>query len=394
LGGIILSLFSADVSAENLGQWGYKGSSSGLRYLAAGKQESEERVPISLEIWRDSGRDPIIVNVDSAVAKKEQEKGSWSEYLRAKTDRPDHLILLYLSDKPERYWPVEFEPVLTISQEAYRKSLPVQWLVPLPDSFSESLSKGTIFTWNVDADTCNARIRVGRTSAPRNNGGKGGMLEQIYWFDHDLSVDEAMIAVMANDWQVESHEQFNHSFLWRDWDYGSFSGPEFAWIYWQSGRFIIHLRVPKAEVSEVAKSYLAKYPPTWDGQLDFNQQRLTLHVLNRSLVTMEKHIDDPLEFLRYSFRRYPFDAAFIDALNIILGEAANDLRSQHEKGVERIHTTWAETPKDKMRLEDYRAALLIHRRELLSSISAIRDRVKAHGYKRGNNKKLVYGDEQ
>jgi hypothetical protein len=201
-----------------------------------------------------------------------------------------------------------------------------------------------------------------------------------------------MIAIYADDREVEVREQFGHSFLWRDWNYSSYSKQEFAWIYWQSGRFIVHLQVPKAHVSSVTKSYLAKYPPTWDGQVDFDKLRLTLQVLNRSLATMQKHIDDPLEFLRYSFRRYPFDLAFIDALNVILGEDSNQLRSQHEDGVKEIHRVWSETPAATIRLADYHEAMLKHRGELMTAILMIRDRVQKYGYKRGENKRIIYGD--
>jgi hypothetical protein len=100
------------------------------------------------------------------------------------------------------------------------------------------------------------------------------------------------------------------------------------------------------------KAYLGKYPPSWDGQVNYDPTRLALKVLDEAIPILQQNREGPLEYLRYSFRYYPFDEAF-DRVRFILPDGDKIARFHHDS-IDRINTEWSQTPVDKIQLADYK----------------------------------------
>ncbi len=376
-------------------EWDYQ-AATGVRSGVPSASEKGKIVSFPKSIWTEVGRQIILVPTDTASAKRMRDDKTWGSFLFSHIQSLDQLITCQFSDLPESDSITELKPIPTPEQGQFLKNIVNDWLLPLPEAFAPvGDGRAVMQTWNVTADQANARIKVLRRSVPRNRDGKGGTTEIILWHDNALSDGEAVINILAEDFEVEISKRFGHMVMWRNWQYSAYATEQFEWFYWPSGHFIVSLQIPKAHVSDVVKSYLKRYPPTWNDEVNFEKAKVSLSVLNRSLIAMEQNKDGPLEYLRYSFRVYSFDKALLDAVHIIPRNGENGggiIRKQHFEAVDAIQTAWASTPADAIKLSDYLEAMLKHRSALINKLTTIRDRIQKFGYKRDENKFTVYGD--
>jgi hypothetical protein len=134
------------------------------------------------------------------------------------------------------------------------------------------------------------------------------------------------------------------------------------------------------------QAYLDKFPPTWDADVRYDPTRLALQVLDECIPIMEADIDGPLEYLRYSYRIYPFDRAFERAWRILPPRDGVKLYEYHEAQLPLIHDAWAIASAATITLDDYRTTMHAHREGLIKSLRESRERIRAHG--------LVHAGEQ
>ena len=229
-----------------------------------------------------------------------------------------------------------------------------------------------------------ARIRVTRRAAPKT--GVGGPTEVVYWYDRPMSAEDMLIEICGMNHQLELIREFGHTLASRN----DPNNPPRMEVSWPSGQFLIALDLPKHHYREMVKAYLDKYPPSWDGQVDYDPTRITLKVLSETIPELIAHLDDPLEYLRYSYRYYPFDRACHRSWRIL---PINDYHRLHNDAARAINEKWSKTPADQIKLSDYRAAMLVHRREVLATIMAARERIAKQGIvHKGKLRLRSYGD--
>jgi hypothetical protein len=104
---------------------------------------------------------------------------------------------------------------------------------------------------------------------------------------------------------------------------------------------------------------------------------------------MNVNIDGPLEWVRYSFRTYPFDDAFRRIMWIMprSGSVAPRLVAPnnrtwlgyHDDSIEAIHAAWVKAPASDLKLADYRQAMVAYRRDLINKLSAVRATIERDG---------------
>lgn len=385
-----VGLQAAELPEPPFGKWDYR--ANGQIRSQAGTNEPS-RIPEA--IWSEAGRRVVVIPVANLESARTMQKdGTWGRFLLERMPSPEDAFQTKFPELLEKSAITELEPILTQEQEAYRKTLPMRLLAPLPDTL-KAVTEGTaeIMTWRITPDRRYARITVVRQSIPRDRSNRGGAMERIFFYDQGLSPDDAAFCIFSERRDIELRDYAGHKLLWSDRAYGFQPGdPHFEWFHWQSGRVIVCLRVPLQHARELVDRYLERYPPTWDATVMFDAKDLVLRILDRSLASMQKNVEGPLEFLRFSFRAYPFDLAFYDALNVLLATESNHLRKHHEDAIDAIQREWAASPIDDLRLDDYRSAMRDHRNGLITSIAALRDRIVQHGFKRNAKGFYVYGD--
>jgi len=388
--GIMMSMGvnAGEVLAETFEKWDYR-VNRGVRPNVGAPNVD----PLPRSIWAAAGRHLVDIPVTREDARAMQANGSWGAFLLAHMMSPEDAFVCRFSDNTSSQV-AEIEPVLTPGQESMRKTLPMQFLLPLPNALAP-VTEGVaeIQTWRIDSDRRYARFTIGRQSVPRHQRAKGWMTERLFGYDRAVSADEAAFIIFSERREVDLKEFSGHKILHSNLAYDHQPGDaNLEWFYWQSGPVIVCLEMSSELVREVGNLYLKRYPPTWDATITFDKQILALRILDRSLATMEANIEGPLDFLRYSYRVYPFDLALCDAFNVVLADESIALRKRHRDAIDSIHKSWASSAAAEIRLDDYQVAMREHRREMIVAITALRDRIRRHGFKRDGGGLTIYGD--
>ncbi len=354
------------------GEWGVKLNGMVLWHLANWPQAA---VPLPDQVWADLPRRVVPIQISLDAANGKVRDGSWIPFVQSQVSSLEDVVLCVYGDKKGDLDYTEFEPTPTPDQEAWCHGLVDRWLIPLPDGYVQAgLAAGHISAWNKWYWGNSSRIHVVRGAAPKV--GSGGPSDHVYWYDRAMSDEDMLVEVAGASEKLEIRKEFGqYVCLYPEWGDQSLR----AEVAWPSGQFLVRLSVPRVLYKAEVTAYLEKYPSSWKNQIEYDPQRLMLQVLNKAIADMSKHIDGPLESLRYSFRTYPFDDACRRAWNIL---PSNDRYQRHRDAVEAIRNDWAKTPANQIKLSDYHDAMLVYRREVIAGIIAERDRIAKEGVER------------
>jgi hypothetical protein len=373
-----------------LGKWDY-GTGTEIRFSAKSSSDESTWTLMPLQLFSVVDRKVIVIPANLEKSLEMMKQRMLAPHLRSYMSSIEDVIICNYDDKPDYRSPFELKPIPTLEQEQFLKTLSDKWLIPLPQGFSvTSQGRGIWYVWKPIIRTT-AILKAGRGAVKTKS--QGGLSETVYWYGRNLSADEAMLASIRLNRTLEPYNAYGHTFLRpRRKGVDEDNQPE---LFWSSGPFLVHLRMPEDRKQEITKAYLEKYPPTWNGQVRYEPTRLALQVLEQTIPELQKHREGPLEYLRYSFRRYPFDVAFEDAVGVLPPEVSNWLREYNENKINEIQTTWSQTPVDKIKLDDYKQALFAHRQLMIDKIIAARDRIEKHGIAHiGPQEFWSYGDAQ
>jgi hypothetical protein len=383
------SLFSVELEIP-ISDWSYR-PGVGIRATCGIRDGNSKRELLPASVWKDLNRPGVYIETTDAEFKQLNEQGKWGDSLRQHAHDESDLIWLHTENySPGYYSPCELEPCLTPEQKKIENSLPAAWLLPTPKGFETVEEGGVINVWKPYGPVFDSRAKCYRRTFSKREG-QSGTTERLFWFDHPMSADEMTLQAIANDGQLDIRKQFDHQILWHHSN-DSFEKDR-PIVCWQSGQFLVWIEAPREVYKDIVQNYIEKYPPTWDSDLRYEPTRLALGVLDQSLLELEQHVDGPLEYLRYSFRRYPFDIALTRCFGVLPGSGA--IKRAYEARLAEIQEAWAATPADQIKLSDYRDAIVSYRREIISTIRAARDRIAAHGIEhKGPNRQWDYGDQE
>jgi len=353
------------------GEWQYKWDGTKL---------PQARIPD--DFWAQVPRGFIMVRMNEAELKAMASDKTLDAFVRSKTASLDDIVKVVYGDKPGEWNSGELAPSPTPEQAAWALTLPDTWLAPVPEGYVSILRNGTgyISAWNKWAWNNTSRIQIERSCVPKKSlGVTGGPSDHVFWYDRSMSDDDMLIEVASHQPDlkiIKLHGQYiaEHRKI----------GSEGGWkeVSWPSGQFMIRLEMPDRLYPGHVKSYLDKYPSRWRDRIEYDPKALILRVVDRELTTMNANIEGPLEWVRYSFRTYPFDDAFRRIIKIIprSGLVAPRLVAPNNRtwlgyrddSIEAIHAAWVKTPASDLKLADYREAMVAYRRDLINKLSAVR----------------------
>lgn len=372
---VVLMAFTLAAFAEDIpesiqrGEWQYKWDGTKL---------PQGRIPD--EFWPQVPRDFIMVRMSEAELKTMASEKTLDAFVRSKISSLEDVFKVVYGDKVGEWLSGELAPTPTPEQDAWAGTLPKTWLVPVPEGYVPSSEGGGVSAWDKWLFNNTSRVRVIRGAGPKKSlGVTGGPSDQVFWYDGPMSDDDMLIEVASyqsdlsiiklDGQYIAEHRKIGKTEGWKD-------------VSWPSGQFIVRLKMPDRLYPGHVKSYLDKYPSRWRDPVDYDPQSLILRVMDSELRTMITNIDGPLEWVRYSFRTYPFDDAFRRIMWIMprSGSVAPRLVAPnngtwlgyHKASIEAIHASWVKAPASELKLADYREAMTAYRRDLINKLSAVR----------------------
>jgi len=331
-------------------------------------------------LWSEISRNIIHISSDLATSKKMNDEGTRVPFVLSKVMSPEDIIYFTYSDPGIGAAYRELAPAPTPEQVAWARTLPDKWLAPVPEGYVSATPGGYIDAWNKWAWNNTSRIQVARGCVPKKGSFfTGGPGDWVFWYDRPMTDDDMLVEVASHQSDlkiIKLHGQYiaEHRMI----------GSEGGWkeVSWPSGQFMIRLEMPDRLYPGHVKSYLDKYPSRWRDRIEYDPKALILRVVDRELATMNANIEGPLEWLRYSFRTYPFDDALRRILGImprrglvaprLLAPNGTTWLGYYKDSIEAIHAAWVKAPANELKLADYREAMAAYRRDLISKLSAVR----------------------
>ena len=346
------------------------------------------RFSLPSRIFREAGRTIVDVHLTAKLREQKVLDGTWGEYVSGLVSDRQSLIHRHYPDDPvSNDSASELEPIPTKDQLDWANTLPERWVLALLDGFSliaGGRAKAHIHPWDFGVfGRTTSRVQVGQFAMP-DKPPSGGITVYVNWYPNPLSRDDLLFEYMSvaavhgiggESGTIKLENEGHHVIALMELDRSSKNYR----VAWPSGNFVVYIEMPKRHWKAMVPRYLEKYPSDWSKKWDLELDAMMLQRLDRAVKLMSENIDGPLEYLRYSFQRYPFDEGYRYAMRVAL---IGDLFNFHNTAVKTIFENWAKTPPDQLRLQDYRDAMLAHRRELLARVIAERDRVARDGYVR------------
>lgn len=365
-----LSVFGEDIPESiQKGEWQYKWDGTKL---------PQGRIPDNF--WSQVPRNFVVIQMNEAEFKAMNQEKALDAFVRSRLSSHEDILKVVYGDKPGEWLSGELAATPTAVQQAWAGSLPKAWLIPVPEGYVVTSESGLINAWNKWAWNNTSRIQVVRGAAPKKSlGVTGGPSDRVFWYDRPMTDEEMLIEVASHQSNmriIKEHGQYiaDHRRLGRSDDWREVS--------WPSGQFMIRLEMPDRLYRQQVKAYLEKYPSRWRDPVVYDPKSLILQVMDRELRTMITHIDGPLEWLRYSFRTYPFDDAFRRIMWIIprsgsvaptiLAPNGTGWLEYHDQSIDAIHAAWVMAPANELKVSDYRDAMTAYRRDLINKLSAVR----------------------
>ena len=377
---LALVSFGEDIpESVRKGEWAYKPDGQILRYHVKAGSESQY-FPDS--VWAEASRRLVTVRIEKSEVDRMVEEKTWHAFVRSKAESVDDIGMYMYGDNLGERWYCELAPTPTPEQAAWARTLPDTWLAPVSEGYVSILRNGTgyINAWNKWAWNNTSRIQVERSCVPKKSlGVTGGPSDHVFWYDRSMSDDDMLIEVASHQpdlkiiklrgQYIAEHRKIGTEGGWKE-------------VSWPSGQFMIRVEIPDRLYPDHVKSYLDKYPSRWRDRIEYDPKALILQVVDRELAALNANIDGPLEWIRYSFRTYPFD----DALRRIMwimprsGSVAPSIfapngrtwHQYHNDSIEAIHAAWVKASASDLKLADYREAMVAYRRDLIKKISAVR----------------------
>jgi hypothetical protein len=354
------------------GEWDYTLGCE-FRYHVASAQDATIKVPLPDFFWKEVGRGLVRSAVNRDAGQRMLDEKAWIALVRRRMASIEDVIIAEYEKSPDRELYAELKPIPTREQEEYIDKVVERWLIPIPVEFEKAgPARAYVSTWNTCTWEGSARIAAKQRGIPKK--GSGGRIEKVYWFDRPMTGRDMLIEIAGANHRLRLVREFGHTIAILD-GYGEARRV----VAWPCGQFLVYLDFATNLYESIVKAYLGKYPSSWVAQVEYDPRRLILEVLNEMIPEMNKNIDGPLEYLRYSFRTYPFDSACWRAWRIL---PEDGLEASHKKRVLELHELWAKSPLDKIKLSDYRDAMLVHRREVIDAIVSERDRIGKEGVER------------
>lgn len=354
-------------------EWTLRSSGGSLTFTANWPQAPE---PFPEQVWKDAGRVVVKISTSTVNSRAMIEQGTWTQFVRSKMSSDEDIFGCDFSDKPKFTSLGELEPVPTKEQLEWANGLPDRWLLPLLDGYRHDVKpKGLIATWNQMDNGNTSRVAAAHNASPKK--GSGGMDVFVCWYDRPLSTEQVLFEIIGTANWYEGYriklEKVGASIVTMRDD----RERKQLYLAWPSGNFIVMLRIPPGMRGQELPRYLERYPSTWTKAWDLDLRGLMVKELTEAIEQMSRNVDGPLEFLRYSFRVYPFDEGFRRARRAIAH--FGPFYDFHKQSLETIKTNWIKTPADQIKVADYREAMLAHRRELITRLIAERDRMIRDG---------------
>jgi hypothetical protein len=337
-------------------------------------------------ILREVGRNIVTVPVNNELLKQKKSEGTWWDYVPGLVPDRQSVIRYDWPDALTYHDSVsELKPIPTGEQLAWADTLPERWVLPLPDGFSliaGGRAKARIHPCEFGIfGRTTSRVQVGQFAIP-DKPPSGGITVYVSWYPKPLDREDLLFEYMSvanvrgidrKSGTIELESEGPHVVALMKHERSSMNYR----AAWPSGNFVVYIEMPKRHWKAMVPRYLEKYPSDWTRKWDLDLNAMMLRRLDRAVQLMTENIEGPLEYLRYSFQRYSFDEGYRYAMRVSL---TGDLYTFHHDAVKRIFDDWVKGPPDRLRLSDYRDAMLAHRRELLARVIAERDRVARDGY--------------
>jgi hypothetical protein len=333
-------------------------------------------VPIPRRIFGEVGREVVVIPTSLSECEAKTKDGTWAQYVREKMQSDDGVYSCMFSDNPNYNSLSELEPTPTKEQLEWAQGLPDRWLLPPLDGYRHAVKpKGLIATWDQLDNGNTARVAAAQNMSPIK--GSGGMDAYVCWYDRPLSTEGVLFEFIGTANSEEGYriklEKVGGAIVTIRED----RERKQLYLAWPSGNFIVMLRMPPGMRGQELPRYLERYPSNWTKTWDLDLRGLMVKELTEAIEQMSRNVDGPLEFLRYSFRVYPFDEGFRRARRAIAH--FGPFYDFHKQSLENIKTNWIKTPADQIKVADYREAMLAHRRELITRLIAERDRMTRDG---------------
>jgi hypothetical protein len=330
--------------------------------------------------WSQVTRGFITVRISEAELKTMASEKTLDAFVLSKISSLEDIFKVVYGEKLGEWNCGELAPTPTTAQQAWAASLTKTWLPPVPDGYVVASEGGGLDAWNKWAWSNTSRIKVIRGCVPKKSlGVTGGPSDEVFWYDRPMTDDDMLIEVasyQSNMKIIKEHGQYIAEH--RNWG----QSDDWRYVSWPSGQFMIRLEMPDRLYRQQVKAYLEKYPSRWRDLIEYDPKSLILRVMDQELRTMITNIDGPLEWVRYSFRTYPFDDAFRRIIAImprsgsvapkLLGPHGRDWLGYHKDSIEVIHAAWVKAPASELMLSDYRDAMTAYRRDLINKLSAVR----------------------
>jgi hypothetical protein len=193
------------------GEWDYQ-VDAGVRGGARSINDPTKPVSLPMGIWDEVGRQMVLVPTDTFSAKRMQEEKTWGSFLFRHVQSLDQLLICQFSDLPADKSIIELNPIPTPEQERFLRNIVKEWFPPLPEGFFPVGAGGgaSLGTWKPVTRGL-AQIESSRSAVRKNK--FGGIIERIYWYNRQLSVDEALISCIGFDSKLDPVNEFGHSLL-------------------------------------------------------------------------------------------------------------------------------------------------------------------------------------
>jgi hypothetical protein len=349
----------------------------------------DSSVSLPRKVLLEYGRVIYDSDISQDKIKELSSQGLYGKYFVDRMASIQDLICLTNSGRAQsKNYLLELEPVPTAEQLAWAKSVRDggKWVLPLPEGYSRLGEDDVIIRpWGYgNGDRTTERVMARQLSIV-DKPPAGGTIVLVNWYVTPLDRDELLFEYMCKSGsnmlggsiRVE-RENGHYVFVV---ERGSTMD---RCVAWPCGNFVVYIEMPKRLWDKMIPRYLEKYPSDWKEKWKIDLNGMMLRRLDKAIKLMTDNLDGPLEQLRYSFQRYPFDEGWRYAMRVAM---TGDLQAFHTKGIESIFESWIKQPADKITLADYRNAMLAHRKELLARTIAERDRIARDGYVKPANEK-------